>query len=47
MKISLRKYKFFKFETSFLDVFVSHNVSKTDPEKNATITKYPIPRNIR
>jgi len=43
IKISLEKSKFFKLDT----YIVSHNVIKTDPEKIATLSKYPIPRNIR
>jgi len=34
-------------ETTFLGYVVSHNVIKTDHEKNSTIVKYPIPKNIR
>jgi len=47
MKTSLEKSKFFKLETALLGYIVSHTVIKTDPEKIAAITKYPIPRNIR
>jgi len=47
MKISLGKSKFFKLETDVLGYIVSHNLIKTDPEKIATSTKYPIPSNIR
>jgi len=48
MKIrKLEKYQFFKLETSFLGYLVSQNIIKTDSQKIKTISKYPIPKNIR
>jgi len=47
MKIYLEKSKSFKLETSFLGYIVSFNVIKTDPEKIFTISRYPLPQNIR
>jgi len=43
MKISLENHKFFEWETAI----VSHKLIKTELEKIASVTKYPISRNVR